>query len=421
MSESSVSIKLKGNSGKSCLISLDDFPQVSKYEWYLWGDYGHNKIVGKLHNFIMKERPERIPQDWVIDHINRNPLDCRKINLRWVSLSFNSWNTTIQKTCSSRFRNVTWNKDSKKWQVRFLGKGKGYYKNERDAAYVAAKAAMKEWPLWASSSDLLIGENLLTREEINKLEQESAVESNAQINQRRALPVGVRQKHDRFVAVLKNKQIGVFDTAEEAKHCYNKAISAEKEREWQSHLDRQITRDAEGVAVIQLSGSAGVGRLSKVPEELWHLLTFKHSWNFSKEYAHGSWNGKSTLLHIVIFELLYPEYIRNINESIDHIDASNKLDNRKNNLRMATRNLQAYNKLKKSGCLSKYKGVSFDKTHNKWVSYITVQGKRHRLGTFKTEAAAVQALNMKAIELLGNKATIQSVEDEKSYSGFVMS
>lgn len=76
---------------------------------------------------------------------------------------------------------------------------------------------------------------------------------------------------------------------------------------------------------------------------------------------------------------------------IDHIDG-NGLNNRWENLREATPSENMMNQRVRSDSTSGIKGVSFDKSRNKWYAYINVDGKRQMLGRHATmeEAAAAR-------------------------------
>ena len=74
-------------------------------------------------------------------------------------------------------------------------------------------------------------------------------------------------------------------------------------------------------------------------------------------------------------------------EAIQHID-NNKLNNRKDNLQIVT---QRINNLKDSISTSKYPGVSWEKSCNKWRAEIRIDGKNKFLGRFTQEIDAAEA------------------------------
>ena len=83
----------------------------------------------KVHNIIMN-----CPKGKVVDHINGNPLDNRKSNLRICSIKENSQNVHITKS-KTGVRNVTI--ENNKYRVRINGKSYGVYKTLEEATIVA--------------------------------------------------------------------------------------------------------------------------------------------------------------------------------------------------------------------------------------------------------------------------------------------
>jgi hypothetical protein len=73
---------------------------------------------------------------------------------------------------------------------------------------------------------------------------------------------------------------------------------------------------------------------------------------------------------------------------VDHANR-NGLDNRRCNLRPATRSGNAYNIAPRGA--SGVVGVTWDRRRNKWSAQITVNGKHHSLGRFTTKGEAAQA------------------------------
>jgi hypothetical protein len=93
---------------------------------------------------------------------------------------------------------------------------------------------------------------------------------------------------------------------------------------------------------------------------------------------------------------------------VDHING-NGLDNRKNNLRLASLSENRRNSIKTSSkTTSKYKGVSLNKC-GKWKSQIRKDGKLVYLGLYPSEEIAALAYNEKASELFEDFANLNDL------------
>lgn len=94
---------------------------------------------------------------------------------------------------------------------------------------------------------------------------------------------------------------------------------------------------------------------------------------------------------------------------VDHIDGDG-LNNRKVNLRFATRSQNGQNRAKKDNKRSsKYKGVSWAKPIERWVAVIRANGKLNYLGSFIDEDAAAVAYNHAALEHFGQFALLNEI------------
>jgi len=94
---------------------------------------------------------------------------------------------------------------------------------------------------------------------------------------------------------------------------------------------------------------------------------------------------------------------------LDHVN-HNKLDNRKDNLRICSKSENSHNqKVRTYAKTSIYKGVCFDKHANKWRARIKLNNKHKNLGLFENEIDAAIAYNNAAIELFGEFAFINVI------------
>ena len=115
-----VEIEVKERNRKEiCLVDLDIFKNIIKplnktlnlfkNRNYVYFTVNKKKI--RLHRYIMN-----CPENKIVDHINRKPLDNRKQNLWCVVNVLNSQNVTHQKNSKSKVRGVDFHVGRQRWR-----------------------------------------------------------------------------------------------------------------------------------------------------------------------------------------------------------------------------------------------------------------------------------------------------------------
>lgn len=94
-------------------------------------------------------------------------------------------------------------------------------------------------------------------------------------------------------------------------------------------------------------------------------------------------------------------------EFVDHINL-NKLDNRRENLRICTKQQNQWNQQSRSGT-SQYKGVSLRTDTGKYSAQITYNRRKINLGCFETEEHAALAYNAAATYYHGAFAKLNDI------------
>ena len=137
-------IQLKSNKGQT-IVDDDDFALLSRHVWSLHSEgYAICRTVNGsnvfLHRLVMGTSPK---VGLYVDHINRDKLDNRKENLRFVTNSENQFNRAV----SAKNTGVTWHTASGKWRARMRINGKELYLgifNKKQEAVKARHEALRK-------------------------------------------------------------------------------------------------------------------------------------------------------------------------------------------------------------------------------------------------------------------------------------
>lgn len=152
--------------GQVALVDDDDYEWLSLYKWHaawqpgLKGYYAmrsqhisYKNAKQKVKTFYMHREIMTPPKGRSIDHINHDPLDNRKENLRVVSHRQNMQNR--KRKTSSKYPGVCWDKENNKWRAGIYVDGKHICLGRHKSELKAAKA-------YENALHSLVGEDPIT-------------------------------------------------------------------------------------------------------------------------------------------------------------------------------------------------------------------------------------------------------------------
>jgi hypothetical protein len=235
-----------------------------------------NKRVS-VHSVVMGPRPDNVPEDWVIDHIDRDRFN----NTGESSLglaNFNAFNAKRPDSGVSRFRGVHFVQSRRiaselkarcsHWQLQLGARGRNRFGNLLRTQVASGPKPATCCSLATNPRQALCSERAC---DIKRTRQRALLpapmittKSTGVDNQ-----IGPEQGMERNIWGLqgRSKPLAV-----------ERNMSGTRESEWKAHESLTITYDSDGDAVIVLGTASGVRVKSKVDAELWHRLTFKTTW-----------------------------------------------------------------------------------------------------------------------------------------------
>lgn len=149
--------KIKLTQGKCALVDDEDFEMLSRWKWCAALDKKTRsfRAMSNRHRWEnikpITMRMERIVigaiEKQLVDHINHDTLDNRKINLHIVNHHQNGGNRKPKRNSKSGYKGVSWNKGIKKWQaqirINYKLQNLHFSENPKECAEAYNKAAVK--------------------------------------------------------------------------------------------------------------------------------------------------------------------------------------------------------------------------------------------------------------------------------------
>ena len=129
--------------GLSTLVDDEDYELLSRFKWRIVESGGNSKSMYAVATIRLHRLIVACPNDMMIDHINGNPLDNRKSNLRICSNSENQQNTS-SRGGSSQYKNVSYSKRYDKWFAKFRFNGKEHFCGYHDTEEQARESVLKK-------------------------------------------------------------------------------------------------------------------------------------------------------------------------------------------------------------------------------------------------------------------------------------
>jgi hypothetical protein len=319
------------------LVSQEDKTEVDNNKIYMIDTYPYLRIDRKritLHKFIANRMGLFTRQGEVIDHINGNKFDARRENLRILNHSQNNQNRFMESKPASGFRGVYKCVCGPRWATRFGTTLVGYFTTPEDGANAYDKYIIK-----------FVHRDGQTNFEHSETDKDEILKSNFEIQMAKKFDpemMGVYWKEDSraYEVRVHGKNVGrMFKELDEAQKARDEGYKKYNEEKERKRLEVPILVNANGQAIIPLTGKRGVGKFGIVDHDVWHEL-MKSSWNLANTgYSQARINNKLWNLHEYLMRYIERDKKAMV---IDHIN-TNKLDNRLSNLRVISRSENAQN------------------------------------------------------------------------------
>ena len=336
----------------------------------------------QLHNYLyIQNYGKPLPDGMLLHHVNDNKWDNRLENLELTSRAHNS--AAVDKKhgkSTSSFKGVSYNSKANKWNGQIVFEGQntflGHFEDEIEAARAYDFAFIAIYKSANGSN------NLLAETDINNILENREQYLPKPKRHDRELPKYISYKGSKFRVLVEKQDLkyrGIFSSLQEAVNCRDKILQKYEEDKKIKLHENPILRNNEGVAIVpvKLFKSDDVVYTLVSDEDYYDVV--QHKWYLNR--GGYPWSRLGSEMQCFLVKNNDPTKV------VDHINCD-KMDNRRENLRIVSRSFNNRNKRKREGTSSKYKGVQFYSQTNKWRARIKINNHEKHLGYFHTEEEA---------------------------------
>lgn len=129
---------------KYALVDDEDFEFLNQWKWYAKKQgnkriaaRNSKKINGKQKTILMSRLIMECPPDKEVDHIDRNPLNNQRYNLRICTHQENTQNSAKEARNTTGFKGVSWHRNC--YEVYIRAEGRQVYIGRSSDKKIAAK------------------------------------------------------------------------------------------------------------------------------------------------------------------------------------------------------------------------------------------------------------------------------------------
>jgi hypothetical protein len=314
-------------------VSACDYEWLSQHSWYLHEGYVKTNIAKKpkrMHKMVYERMSDTPSGRSIIDHIDGSKTNNERTNLRIATPSLNSHNRRKKLGGTSQYIGVHRWCDGVLWSAECVGQSQRF-RCEASAAYWYDQLATKQFGQDANINGIKKPDNfdeMVVRGAPRHAREDKCI---------------AQTKHGYRVQIQKGSGTCSFTskTLEEARAWRDHTFEEMRQQRRAEIHKMEISRTADGIAFVKMKRRDSVQVL--VDDDTWRMLQDHSCSMTSRGYIKLKQDTKTVSLHTLVTGRVGCAHDGMV---VDHING-NKLDNRRENLRVVTSSVNALNRVSK--------------------------------------------------------------------------